>query len=305
MISISTCWNYSPDMDLYAWLKLAKTLGFDAVELDYNFTRAHLSALPEMLAKLHLKVSSVHNFCPVPDDAPSPRHKSNYYRLSSVDEDERRRAVTWTKSTIDTAVRLGAKAVVVHAGAVEFEDDRSTPLRDLYTQGKKGTEEYAAELERVLSGRKNHRAPYVEAVEKSLQEILTYSHQRGRVLGFESRYYPLEIPNFTEIGHFLERFHSRGLFYWHDMGHSQMSENLGITPNLDFLRAYGDRMIGMHIHDMKGLKDHQAPLTGEIDMKPFVPYFCKTPLKVFEVKNATCEQLRDSLNAFKRLCAGN
>ncbi len=300
MLAISTCWNYHPDRDIEEWLLTIKAIGFEAIELDYNITRQHLSQLPEFLKREKLLVSSVHNFCPTPDDGPSPRHKSNYYRLSSVDPKERAKAVHWTKATVDTAVRFGAKAVVLHAGAVEFEDERSTSLSDLYKSGKKESREFTVELERILENRRRNQKPYMEALTQSLEEIVSYSHPQGVVLGFESRYYPLEIPNFEEIGYCLDLFHAQGLSYWHDIGHSQMNEKLGITKNLEFLSAYSDRMIGMHIHDMKGVKDHHAPFSGEIGLEKFIPYFQKNLLNVFEIKNASKEELALSVKTFMK-----
>jgi sugar phosphate isomerase/epimerase len=300
MIALSTCWQYAPDMDLGAWLRTVKDIGFDAVELDYNLTRGHLEALPPLLDRLGLRVSSVHNFCPTPDDAPSPRHKSNYYRLSAIDEAERLKAVAWTCRSIDTAVRFSARAVVIHAGAVDFEDERSTRLRDLFKAGHKGTPEYAAELQRVLTNRKRLAGPHRAAVRASLEAVLAYAQRHGRVLGFESRYYPLEIPNFEEVGLFLEDFYDQGLRYWHDMGHAQMNEKLGITANQRFLQAYHGRMAGVHLHDMKGVKDHQAPFAGELDWDALLPYVRACPLLVFEVKKATAGELADALSRFKQ-----
>ncbi len=300
MVSLSTCWNYDPGMDLAAWLDTVKRIGFDAIELDYNITRAHLAALPSLLAEKGLRVSSVHNFCPTPDDGPSTRHKSNYYRLSALDPCERAKAVEWTCRTIDTAVRFDAKVVVIHAGCVDFEDERSTPLRRLYKDGHKGTQAYTAELQRVLENRRKNQPPHRAAVASSLADILPYAQAQNRVLGFESRYYPLEIPDFEEIGFFLDKFHAQGLYYWHDMGHAQMHENLGIQKNLAFVKAYGGRMIGMHIHDMKGTRDHHAPFSGDIDFDSFLPFLRESPLNVFEVKTATAQELSASLKEFRQ-----
>ena len=52
---------------------------------------------------------------------------------------------------------------------------------------------------------------------------------------------------------------------WHDTGHAQVQEALGITPHVDWLKAYGPCLIGLHLHDVVGLEVHQAPGEGSMD----------------------------------------
>ncbi len=60
------------------------------------------------------KVVAVHDPCPRPNAGPG--------QLSALNETERRRAVEAAKTTVDTAVRLGANAVPVEhlRQAVDF-----------------------------------------------------------------------------------------------------------------------------------------------------------------------------------------
>ncbi|MCA9401803.1 MAG: sugar phosphate isomerase/epimerase, partial [Candidatus Omnitrophica bacterium] len=142
MLSVSTSWMTEQDQEPAAWVKKIKAMGFHAVELSYKVTREQLMKLEPLLEKEGLFVSSIHNFCPMPDDEPTKRHPSNYYRLSSMDEHERLQAVHWTKIAVDTAKRVGAKVVVIHAGTLDHEDERSPKLFQLYVDGKKGTDEF-------------------------------------------------------------------------------------------------------------------------------------------------------------------
>ena len=114
MLAISTSWM-DENESMENWLRRIKRLGFDAVELNYKITDKQLKELEPLLRDIQLKVSSIHNFCPVPNDGPSDRHLSNYYRLSSVDEHERRQAVKWTNIAVDTAEHFEAGVVVIHA----------------------------------------------------------------------------------------------------------------------------------------------------------------------------------------------
>ncbi|MBN1870585.1 MAG: TIM barrel protein [Candidatus Omnitrophica bacterium] len=283
MLAISTSWM-DEHLDMEHWLSWIKNLGFNAVELSYSFTEKQLKECELLLREMKIPVCSVHNFCPVPNDGPSGRHSSNYYRLSAVDERERQQAVKWTNLTVDTAEHVGAGVVVIHAGTLDFEDERSPWLFHLYSNGQKDTDAFRQERERILQLREEKRRPYIAALEQSLNEIVVYSRKKNIKIGLETRYYPIEIPNFQEIGYFLGLYDEDELGYWHDVGHAEMNDRLGIRPHMDFLEAYKDRLIGVHLHGIKGKRDHFAPFEGDMDLERFLPYFGPDVLKVVESK---------------------
>lgn len=301
MLAISTYW-FSEDESVDAWLQKIKSYGFDAVELGYRTTQEQLDEFEIYLKKHSISVSSLHNFCPSPNDSETERHPSNHYRLSSVDEAERLKAVEWTNKTIDTAKRLGAGVVVIHAGTMDFEDIRAPRLFDLLLKGKTQSDEFKTERERILQARQYHRAPHIKALEKSLKAVTDYAKKNKIKIGLETRYYPIEMPNFDEVGYFLKMFGSEVMGYWHDVGHAQMNEKLGITNHEDFLKAYQDRLIGVHLHGIEGRRDHMAPFTGDMDLAKLMPYFGKNIIKVVETKYATEEQLKNSVNLLKQYC---
>jgi sugar phosphate isomerase/epimerase len=290
MLSISTAWmdEYT---DIGSWLFRVKELGFDAVEFSYKITEKQLKEAEPVLRHLGLGVSSIHNFCPVPNDGPTPRHLSNYYRLSSIDEQERQLAVKWTNIAIDTAEHLGAGVVVIHAGTLDFEDVRSPRLFDLYVGGNKDMDAFRKERKRILGLREEKKRPYIAALEQSLNEVTGYSRQKDIKIGLETRYYPIEIPNFDEIGYFLGLFGADRMGYWHDVGHAEINERLGIRPHADYLNAYKGRLIGAHLHGVKVTKDHWAPFDGDMDLKKYMPYFGPGVLRVVESKPMASEAL--------------
>lgn len=283
MLSMSTSWMDSA-ADMKSWLTRVKELGFDAVELSYKVTDSQLREAESVLGELGLKVSSIHNFCPIPNDGALDRHLSNYYRLSSVDDQERRQAVKWTKIAVDTAQRVGAGVVVIHAGTLDFEDERSPQLFDLYVNGQKDTDAFCKERERILQLREEKKGPYIAALEKSLRELMPYSQAKNIIIGLETRYYPIEIPNFEEIGYFLNLFGDQGMGYWHDVGHAEINNRLGIKAHTEFLETYKKQMIGVHLHGVQGKRDHLAPFEGDMDLNQFLPYFGSDILKVVESK---------------------
>ena len=86
-----------------------KEVGFEFIEIGYDFTEQRLNELIPLLSDLKLKVLSIHNFCPLPPRTFSDRFMTDYYRLSSKDEEERSKAVYYTKRSIDTASSITFK----------------------------------------------------------------------------------------------------------------------------------------------------------------------------------------------------
>ena len=124
MLAISLPWTKEDNPDVKTMLQSVRDMGLDAIEFGYTLTHEQVDAMLPLMKQLGIRAASVHNFSPIPNDRPSVRHVSNYYRLTAVDEDERISAVQWTNNSIDTAVRTGASVVVIHAGMIELGDPR-------------------------------------------------------------------------------------------------------------------------------------------------------------------------------------
>jgi len=293
-LSISTNWNHKPDLDMKEWLILIKRLGLNAVELSYMITHEQLKVIKPMLKELDISVSSLHNFCPMPNDEPSPRHPSNYYRLSALDDHERNQAVKWTKICIDTAVDVGAEVVIIHAGTIEFKNDPSEHLLKLYSDGKSDSDEFVKTRKNLVELRATHKGEFVKALKNSIASVLKYAKEKNVQIGLETRYYPIEVPNFEEISYFLDYFKGEPIGYWHDVGHAEVNSRLGLRGHLDFLDTYKDQLIGVHLHGVKVLRDHLAPFEGDMDLSDKLPYF-KNVIRVIEARFATDDQIKDAV----------
>lgn len=302
MIAISTTWNYSENCNLAQMLSGIKKLGIKAVELGYNFTASRLNEITPILADSGISVVSVHNFCPLPAQNLFHRFFTNYYYLSALAESERECAVKYTKQTIDTAVKLNAKIVIIHAGAIEMETKYIKELIGLYNQGKIDSEEAGRLRKEILNFREEKKQPYLDSAMKSLEEITEYAFQKNIKIGLENRYYPNEIPNNEEIGFFLKKLSGKGLVYWHDTGHAMAQEHLGTMEKDSLLSNFGNYLFGFHLHGIKGLRDHLSPTNGDFDSLQVSEHLARQDLlKVIEAHQPTeSKELIETMQYFRR-----
>lgn len=280
-LAISTSWNAYRHTDGEGMLFEISELGFKAVELSFNLDAGMVKGVASCAGRFNIEVASLHNYCPVPDGLSRQEALPDCFSLSSLNEDERRTAVKYTKRTIDVAAMLGARAVVLHCGRVEIPD-HTRKLIGLYEQGLISSPEAGQLKDQMSRQRGSFAGDFVSRVLLSLDELNSYAAKEGISLGVETRFYHREIPDIDEIGVILDEFSGSGIGYWHDTGHAQLMENLGFLKHEDFLRRYGARLIGAHLHDISGCRDHLAPLEGKIDFNMLKPYLGKGVLKVIE-----------------------
>jgi len=301
-LAISTSWNAYRFDDGEKLLFEISQLGFTAIELSFNLSSKMVDEIADSAPRLRISIGSLHNYCPVPDGLSRKQALPDYYSLSSLDKEERFLAVKYAKHSIDTANRLGAKVVVLHCGRVEVADC-TRQLIDLYNQGKNNSPEFLELKEKMIRERALESGKFLAQALISIEELNAYALIKNVLLGIETRFYYREIPNLDEIGVILNKFNSGSqVYYWHDTGHAQLMENLGLAKHKDFLERYGQRLIGVHLHDISGCQDHLAPLRGQIDFNILKPYLKQSTLKVIEAHHpATAEELIKSRNFISKV----
>jgi sugar phosphate isomerase/epimerase len=261
-------------------LREIRSLGLEYAELSHGIRISLLPGIFEAVDAGEIKISSLHNFCPLPMgvDRPAP----NIYKFSSEDRRERDSAFKHTLKTLDTALRVKAKLVVLHTGCVEMKDytDR---LIDLVAEGKKGTPKYDKLCQELIEVREKKKARYQENAYEMIGRIVDEAKPRGLKLGIENREALEEIPFDHDFEAFFKEFRDPTVVYWHDTGHAQIKENLGFLNHRQHLEAMSPRLYGFHLHDVEPPgRDHRAPGRGCIDWTGLKPIVRPAHLKVFE-----------------------
>lgn len=297
--SLSTSWNAFRHRNAEKMIFEIKAIGFQKAELSFNLTRIMTEDIIKLVKANLIKIDSIHNYCPIPKGLSRKIALPDCYSIASLDEFQRKKAVFYTKKTIETAKDLRAKAVVLHAGRVEIPDKTRDLIR-FCQNGLKNSKEYKILKKEITSERKEKAGAFFQNTLRSLEEINRFAQQKDILLGIETRFYYREIPVFEEIGTILKEFKGSNIFYWHDTGHAQVMENLGFNTQKDLLDNYGAKLLGIHIHNISNLQDHKAPSEGEIDFGSFKKYIKESTLKVIEAHHpATSIQLKESLKLLK------
>lgn len=252
-------------------LKEMAALGFEHVELSHGIRITLVPGILRAVEEGVVKVSSTHNFCPLPTGV--VQAAPNLFEPSATEHREHDQWLRHTKRSIDFAAQVKAQVLVCHLGSVSFfwfnpARDVRGYLRDHHDAGRTpGDKAYASLLQKSLVKLRKRMPPFWEQVKASINEVLDYAKQKGVKLGFENREKFEELPIDADYADFINGYPvDAPVGYWHDTGHADIKEGMGLLRHREHLQKLAPRTIGFHLHDVSAQGDDHQPIgSGHID----------------------------------------
>lgn len=281
-------------------LREIRELGFGYAELSHGTRISLLPGILEAVDAGEIKISTLHNFCPLPMGV--NYSAPNLYQFTADRERERELAIRYTLKTLEFAERVKAPLVVLHLGSIEIKD-YSGKLKEMLERGEKGTPRYEKICAELLTKREAKKEPFVENLYDSLRKIVPVAEAKGIKLGCENREALEELPFESDFMFLFREFASPNVTYWHDTGHAQIKENLGFIQHAMHLESLAHRLAGFHIHDVQPpARDHCAPGTGSVNFAALKPMVKPEHIKVFEFSpSLTVEEVRSGVAHVKKI----
>jgi sugar phosphate isomerase/epimerase len=274
-------------------------LGFKRIELSHGIRISLVPGILQAVQEGVVEISSVHNFCPLPNHV---QHAApNLFQPSAVDSRECDLWRRYTEQTLDFAVKVGAKRVVMHSGSTWYFF--ASPKAKL-SQWLEQSELQAVDLlentdfikqrDRAMKRVKKASVSAMRRIQANYQEVIPLAKERDVCLCLENREGIEELPIDANYANFLKELSEpEHVGYWHDTGHAQIKHQLGLLDHREHLTAMADRLTGFHLHDvsMSG-RDHQVPGTGTIDFRMIAEFVRPEHTLVLELSpRLTVEQV--------------
>jgi L-ribulose-5-phosphate 3-epimerase len=154
--------------------------------------------------------------------------------LVSIDASARDRRARFYRHAIDCAADLGSDCVSIWSGVVQDDASRDEAMG------------------RLVEG---------------LQKVLEYAVERGVPIAFEPEPGML-IDSMVRYAELIDRLDSPQLKLTLDIGHLHCQ---GETPVADYIVRWSDRLVNVHLEDMRaGIHEHLMFGDGEIDFPPVI-----------------------------------
>jgi sugar phosphate isomerase/epimerase len=248
-------------------------LGFEYIELSHGIRITLVPGILRAVEEGLVKIGSTHNFCPLPTGV--VQAAPNLFEPSAREHREHDQWLRHTRRSIDFAAQVKARVLVCHLGSVHFfwfnpARNIRNYLRDHPEAGRAPDDKaYQALVAKSLAKLRKRMVPFWEQTKASVAEVFEHAKQKGVKLGFENREKFEELPLDADYFDFLAGLPPDApVGYWHDTGHADIKEGMGIINHKQHLEKLAPRLIGCHLHDVdaKG-QDHQPVGAGHIDFK--------------------------------------
>lgn len=194
-------------------------LGFDHAELSHGIRVSLVPGIMDAVDAGEIRISTLHNFCPLPMGV--SHAAPNIYQFTSADPRERESALKQTFKTLDFAVRMKARLVVLHMGSLtEMKPkggflglfgpaDFTDTLLDMITAKEHESPKFQMLIADAVDQQERHKAGPMQRTAEALQQIAARAAELGLQLGIENREALEEVPLDGEMAQFLKEFSSR------------------------------------------------------------------------------------------------
>jgi sugar phosphate isomerase/epimerase len=291
-IGLSTSWN-GPGLSPDRLIEAHRTLGFRRLEAYAHFTAEGLRALADAARRHTAEIASLHGPCPVPGPLGD--------WLASTNPSERLRSVDAHKATVDAAAEYGARAIVVHLGNTGVVS-RQPSLFDVIARQGRLSDEHLRLRDAAWQEREARKGPHLEAALESIRALGEHAQGTGVRIGLECRDGYHEIPSLDEFSQIFSACDGLPVGYWHDAGHGAKLDYLGFAEHEAYLRRYASRMVGMHIHDTRAGRDHQAPGQGTTDFAMLGRHLRPETIRTLELsRSVTAAEITQALDVLEPL----
>ncbi len=286
-------------------------LDFEYIELSHGIRITLVPGILRAVEEGIVKISSTHNFCPLPTGV--VQAAPNLFQPSSSDHREHEQWLRHTRRSIDFAAQVKSRALVCHLGSVSFfwfnpARALNRYLDEHHDAGRHGDDkDYDALLQKSLVKLRKRMPPFWAQVKSSIGEVLDYAKQKNVKLGFENREKFEELPIDADYQAFIAEYPvDAPLGYWHDTGHADIKEGMGLLRHREHLEKMASRTIGWHLHDVSADgHDHQPVGSGHIDFKMVSSFWKPDHLLTLELSpRVKVEEVVSSKARVEALLAG-
>ena len=307
IISLSTSYLQRDwSNDGYGMLQEAATLGYEYVELGHSTPIAAIEGILKAVSEGVVKVSSTHNFCPMPpfifNAAPDLYSPSTKSKIESAQWQRH------TKTSIDFAKSTGAKAIVCHIGSLSYffsrPDSKLIPFLEKKDYASLvGNANYTMLVEKFLRLAKKRSIKNYKNTFKNFNSIIELAKAANLELCIENREHPSALPTDQTFPELMQMFADiPQVNAWHDVGHSKIRELSQLGNQLEFAETILPYQRGWHLHDCsENGKDHIAIGKGIIDFKGLSKFFDKEKhIFTLELNNHAVSR-KEAADSLKRI----
>ena len=333
IIALSTSYFRQKYSDGYEMLCKCAELGFEYAELGHNTTMNMVEGILKAVGEGVIKISSLHNFCPIPPFAAPPA--PNLFSPATSSKSE---SGLWRRHTLNTlsfASQVGAGRVVTHAGALSYffinpkcalsreyagmlalraacepiagGGDVSKASEKARAEAKKKYEKqrgaYLKRLGKFISKAEKKAEKYHERIFENLKEVDGEFEKAGVLLGIENRDGYCELPFDTKFAEFTQGCAEKLACArpWIDIGHVMVKARRGVVDFEKFVEQASRGVCGWHLHDCdEAAHDHLAIGQGAIDFG-FVKKFFDKSSQIFTLELNARVSEADAVSSRKKV----